>query len=158
MARGNFQKAGNQRQKKVSADKIVKYVIKGRGRGNRKVTTSFKTKKRFSSLKARINLSCCHYVVLRQGNLTTFQLQQVFFLSYLSNQGEIRKETNLIFLLQIKNISQLYKTIPSQLQNHMYLYSLYNFNPNLIQERARQTYILAIESFHTFLRYLERIM
>ena len=47
MARGNFQKAGNQRQKKVSADKIVKYVIKGRGRGNRKVTTSFKTKKVF---------------------------------------------------------------------------------------------------------------
>ena len=46
MARGNFQKAGNQRQKKVSADKIVKYVIKGRGRGNRKVTTSFKTKKK----------------------------------------------------------------------------------------------------------------
>ena len=97
MARGNFQKAGNQRQKKVSADKIVKYVIKGRGRGNRKVTTSFKTKKRFSSLKARINLSCCHYVVLRQGNLTTFQLKQVFFLSYLSKQGEICKETNLIF-------------------------------------------------------------
>ena len=31
MARGNFQKAGNQRQKKVSADKIVKYAIKGRG-------------------------------------------------------------------------------------------------------------------------------
>ena len=113
MARGNFQKAGNQRQKKVSADKIVKYVIKGRGRGNRKVTTSFKTKKRFSSLKARINLSCCHYVVLRQGNLTTFQLKQVFFLSYLSKQGEICKETNLIFLLRIKNISYLYKTIPS---------------------------------------------
>ena len=99
MARGNFQKAGNQRQKKVSADKIVKYVIKGRGRGNRKVTTSFKTKKRFSSLKARINLSCCHYVVLRQGNLTTFQLKQVFFLSYLLKQRKIRKETYSFFLL-----------------------------------------------------------
>ena len=33
MARGNFQKAGNQRQKKVSADKIVKYVIKKEGGG-----------------------------------------------------------------------------------------------------------------------------
>ena len=33
MAWGNFQKAGNQRQKKVSADKIVKYVIKKEGGG-----------------------------------------------------------------------------------------------------------------------------